>query len=105
MALYSTYRYSTHNIELIHGYLAVFIVGYTMPYAPSSYITMVSLALSTSNNLVCFRACSSLTPGHHHGGGAGGARVVISCTTRYPGHEGSIKHDCIPQPVGVCGRR
>jgi hypothetical protein len=52
MALYSTRRYSTHNIELIHGYLAILIVCYTMSYAPSSYITMFSLALSINIGLV-----------------------------------------------------
>jgi hypothetical protein len=51
-----------------------------MSYAPLSYMIMFSLALSTSISLVCFRACSSLTPGHHHGGGSEGARVVILCT-------------------------
>jgi hypothetical protein len=80
MALYSTRWYSTHNTQLIRGYLTM-IICFAMSYAPLSYIIMFSLALSTSIDLVCFRACSSLTPGHHHGGGAGGARVVILCTS------------------------
>jgi hypothetical protein len=80
MALYSTHRYSAHNIEFIRGYLAILIVCYTMSYASSSYKTMFSLALSINIGLVCFRACSSAMPVHHHGGGSGGARVVILCT-------------------------
>ena len=84
MALYSTYQYSTHNIELIHGYLAVFIVCYTMPYAPSSYITMFSLALSFGIGLVCFHAFSYSMPINHHGRGFGGTRVVIMCTGMVP---------------------
>jgi hypothetical protein len=84
MALYSAHRYSTHNIELIHGYLAIFIVCYAMSYAPSSYITMFSLALSINIGLVCLRACSSSMPIHHHGEGFGGARVVILCTRVVP---------------------
>jgi hypothetical protein len=79
MALYSTHQYSTHNTELIRGYSAILIVCFAMSYAPSSYISMFSLALSISIVLVCFRACSSLTHVHHHGRGAGGARVVILC--------------------------
>jgi hypothetical protein len=84
MALYSTRRYSTHNIELIHGYLAIFIVWYAMSYAPSSYITMFRLTLSINIGLVCFLACSSSMPVHHHGLGSGGARVVILCTGVVP---------------------
>jgi hypothetical protein len=80
MALYSTRQYFTHNIELIHGYLTIFIIWYAMSYAPSSYITMFSLALSINISLVCFRTCSSSMPIHHHGGGSGGARVAILCT-------------------------
>jgi hypothetical protein len=81
MALYSTHWYSTHNIELIHGYLTILIVCFAISYAPLSYMIMFSLALSINIGLVCFRACSSSMPVHHHGGGSGGARVVILCTS------------------------
>jgi hypothetical protein len=77
MALYPTCRYSTLNIELIHGYLTILIVCLAMSYAPSSYIIMLSLALSINIDLVCIQACSSLTPVYHHGGGARGVRLVI----------------------------
>jgi hypothetical protein len=80
MALYITRRYSTRNTELIHSYLTILIACSAMSYALLSYMIMFSLASSTSIGLVCFRACSSVTPSHHHGGGAGGARVVILCT-------------------------
>jgi hypothetical protein len=81
MALYSTLQYSTHNVELIHGYLTILIVSFAMSYAPSSNMIMFSLALSINIDLVCLRACSSSMPVHHHGGGSGGARVVILCTS------------------------
>ena len=68
MALYSTCLYFALNIEFIHGYLAILIICHTISYAPSSYITLFSLALSTNIDLLCFEAYSSLTPGHHHGG-------------------------------------
>jgi hypothetical protein len=69
VALYLTHRYSTHNIELIHGYLTILIVCFAMSYA-----------LGINIGLVCFLACSSSMRVNHHGGGSGGARVVILCT-------------------------
>jgi len=42
------------NIELIHGYLAILIVCYTMSYASLSYITLFSLVLSLNIGLVCY---------------------------------------------------
>ena len=44
MSLYSTCLYFALNIEFIHGYLAILIVCHTISYAPSSYITLFSLA-------------------------------------------------------------
>jgi hypothetical protein len=104
MALYLTCRNSTHNIELIHGYLAILIVCYTMCYARLSYITMFMLTFSLNIGLICFRACSSSMRVHHHGGGFRGARVVILCTGVVVWARGSIEYDCIPRSVRVGGR-
>jgi hypothetical protein len=79
MALYSTPRYSTHNIELIHGYLTILIVCFAMSYALLSYRIMFSLTLSINIGLVCFWACSRSMPVLHHGRGSEEARVVILC--------------------------
>jgi len=86
MALYSDIRYAIH-IELVLGYLAMFLACLVLICALSSYTSCLLRPDDLGKDIgsLCFWAYLSILPVHPKGGGPEDAKVVTSYAAWCPG--------------------